>query len=201
MRQESQVGGVHVRNLFSWNSLTLRVPLGKGCCKRAAGAAAPAATAAAVELGNSTQLLSEVKLCEGAGEHEAGEAGKVGKAANTANTANTGETEVELATPCSHCISQDCGDTCGQDCGQYAYVDYVHIGAGSVLVKEGERVTQGQVLCRSGDVGFCPAPHLHIQVQVVLLSQLSLLERVYPVIDERCRRSLCWHFGRFDKVQ
>ena len=31
-------------------------------------------------------------------------------------------------------------------------------------VAAGERVEEGQPLCESGDVGFCPSPHLHIQL-------------------------------------
>eukprot|EP01051_Picozoa_sp_SAG22_P014587 SAG22_NODE_1792_length_3564_cov_3.463203_3_plen_128_part_00 len=45
------------------------------------------------------------------------------------------------------------------------YVEYVHIAAGSAShLAAGQRVKRGDVLCRSGDVGFCPAPHLHLQV-------------------------------------
>ena len=42
-------------------------------------------------------------------------------------------------------------------------VEYVHIQAGSATVSVGDRVFEGQVICLSGDVGFCPGPHLHIQ--------------------------------------
>lgn len=45
-----------------------------------------------------------------------------------------------------------------------AYVEYVHIRHASCKVKEGDRVVAGQVLCESGDVGFCPTPHLHLQM-------------------------------------
>ena len=41
------------------------------------------------------------------------------------------------------------------------YLEYVHIQSGSICVKPGERVTRGQVICRSGGVGFSPEPHLH----------------------------------------
>ncbi|MDP2436314.1 MAG: M23 family metallopeptidase [archaeon] len=44
------------------------------------------------------------------------------------------------------------------------YVEYVHIKPASAVVKKGERVAAGQVICSSGDIGFCPAPHLHIQM-------------------------------------
>lgn len=43
--------------------------------------------------------------------------------------------------------------------------EYVHILAGSALVKPGDHVTAGQPLCLSGGAGFCPTPHLHLQLQ------------------------------------
>ena len=42
-------------------------------------------------------------------------------------------------------------------------VEYVHVRAHSARVRAGERVRRGQVLCESGDAGFCPVPHLHIE--------------------------------------
>lgn len=48
------------------------------------------------------------------------------------------------------------------DDGQF--VEYVHIETNSVMVKVGDRVQRGQHICNSGDVGFCPRPHLHIQM-------------------------------------
>ena len=41
------------------------------------------------------------------------------------------------------------------------YLEYVHIQAGSICVKPGDNVEKGQVICRSGGVGFSPEPHLH----------------------------------------
>lgn len=50
--------------------------------------------------------------------------------------------------------------------GSGLVVEYVHIAAGSCTVKTGDRVAKGQRLCASGDVGFCPTPHLHIQAHL-----------------------------------
>ena len=36
------------------------------------------------------------------------------------------------------------------------YVEYVHIAAQSCRVKEGDLVARGDVICETGDVGFCP---------------------------------------------
>ena len=42
------------------------------------------------------------------------------------------------------------------------YVEYVHIQSNSCTVKVGDRVRRGQLLCKSGSVGFSPCPHLHL---------------------------------------
>mmetsp|Transcript_7366 Transcript_7366/g.11782 ORF Transcript_7366/g.11782 Transcript_7366/m.11782 type:complete len:387 (+) Transcript_7366:415-1575(+) len=44
------------------------------------------------------------------------------------------------------------------------YVEYVHIQHSSCLVKVGDQVACGQIICSSGSVGFSPRPHLHFQV-------------------------------------
>jgi murein DD-endopeptidase MepM/ murein hydrolase activator NlpD len=51
-------------------------------------------------------------------------------------------------------------------CDQGGYVDYVHLQKGGVRVKVGQRVRQGEVLGKTGDVGFCPTPHLHLQLSL-----------------------------------
>lgn len=48
------------------------------------------------------------------------------------------------------------------DCG--LLVDYVHTSAATAFVKPGDRVEPGQPLCKSGDIGFAPEPHLHIEL-------------------------------------
>lgn len=42
------------------------------------------------------------------------------------------------------------------------YVEFVHIQTNSCVVEAGDAVTRGQLLCRSGSVGFSPEPHLHM---------------------------------------
>lgn len=44
------------------------------------------------------------------------------------------------------------------------FAEYVHVATNSANVRVGERVKTGQVICRSGSVGFCPSPHLHLQL-------------------------------------
>mmetsp|Transcript_35704 Transcript_35704/g.83582 ORF Transcript_35704/g.83582 Transcript_35704/m.83582 type:complete len:394 (-) Transcript_35704:7-1188(-) len=47
-------------------------------------------------------------------------------------------------------------------------VEYLHTLPGSSMVRVGERVHTGQALCLSGDIGFAPEPHLHIEVHRAL---------------------------------
>jgi murein DD-endopeptidase MepM/ murein hydrolase activator NlpD len=47
---------------------------------------------------------------------------------------------------------------------RFVYVEYVHIKKDSFTVKVGDYIKKGQIICESGDVGFCPEPHLHLQV-------------------------------------
>ncbi|QKL04533.1 peptidoglycan DD-metalloendopeptidase family protein [Pseudomonas sp. NY5710] len=42
---------------------------------------------------------------------------------------------------------------------------YLHLMRGSVVVKEGQRVRQGQMLAKSGNTGNSTGPHLHFVVQ------------------------------------
>ena len=43
-------------------------------------------------------------------------------------------------------------------------VVYVHIMPRSAVVAPGQRVKAGDELCRAGDIGFAPEPHLHMEV-------------------------------------
>lgn len=42
---------------------------------------------------------------------------------------------------------------------------YLHLQQGSVRVREGQRVTQGQPIARSGNTGNSTGPHLHFVIQ------------------------------------
>eukprot|EP00928_Gymnodinium_smaydae_P034709 TRINITY_DN24536_c0_g1_i2.p1 TRINITY_DN24536_c0_g1~~TRINITY_DN24536_c0_g1_i2.p1 ORF type:complete len:377 (-),score=71.08 TRINITY_DN24536_c0_g1_i2:28-1134(-) len=43
-------------------------------------------------------------------------------------------------------------------------VEYLHIAPGSSKVQVGAQVKRGQVLCESGDAGFAPEPHVHVEL-------------------------------------
>ncbi|KAL3779044.1 hypothetical protein HJC23_005984 [Cyclotella cryptica] len=42
------------------------------------------------------------------------------------------------------------------------FIEYVHIQSNSCLVQLGDHVAKGQLICKSGSVGFSPTPHLHL---------------------------------------
>ncbi|MEM7008480.1 MAG: M23 family metallopeptidase [Thermodesulfobacteriota bacterium] len=46
--------------------------------------------------------------------------------------------------------------------GQYVF--YAHLKSGSILVKEGDTVTKGQVIAKLGNTGNTSAPHLHLHI-------------------------------------
>ncbi|CAK0855608.1 unnamed protein product [Prorocentrum cordatum] len=43
-------------------------------------------------------------------------------------------------------------------------VEYLHTLPGTARVKVGDIVSRGQALCETGDIGFAPEPHLHIEL-------------------------------------
>ena len=43
---------------------------------------------------------------------------------------------------------------------------YVHVAAHPARVVAGERATAGQAVCAWGNVGFCPEPHLHVELHL-----------------------------------
>lgn len=45
-------------------------------------------------------------------------------------------------------------------------VEYVHFLAGSATVRVGDTVAEGQQICLTGQAGFCPTPHLHIEAHL-----------------------------------
>lgn len=73
------------------------------------------------------------------------------------------------------------GETGDEVAGQFA--EYVHISAHSAVVKVGERVKVGQVLCLSGEVGFCPEPHLHLQLHASASPQVRLLLSSFCILS------------------
>jgi hypothetical protein len=44
------------------------------------------------------------------------------------------------------------------------FCEYVHLKRDSMRFKIGDIVAKGSVLCETGNVGFCPEPHLHMEL-------------------------------------
>jgi hypothetical protein len=85
---------------------------------------------------------------------------------------------ITLETVAGNTITLDLGG------GQFAY--YMHLQAGSLLVKKGGRVRRGQPLARIGSSGDAREPHLHFEVTTS--SKLLAGEGVPYLIDRyRCK--------------
>lgn len=67
-----------------------------------------------------------------------------------------------------------------------------HLRQGSITVRVGDRVSEGQPIARVGNSGHSSAPHLHIQAQslpvgigdieAVDLPQMLRIRRTYPLL-------------------
>ena len=44
------------------------------------------------------------------------------------------------------------------------YCEYVHVKRNSMRFKIGDMVKKGSIVCETGNVGFCPEPHLHMEL-------------------------------------
>lgn len=44
------------------------------------------------------------------------------------------------------------------------FCEYVHVKKDSFKVSIGQRIHKGEILCESGVAGFCPEPHLHLEI-------------------------------------
>jgi len=60
------------------------------------------------------------------------------------------------------------------DHGNGYFTQYLHLLHNSALVKEGDIVTQGQPIGRSGNTGYSSQPHLHFQLQDTLGQSVPL---------------------------
>eukprot|EP01130_Rhizamoeba_saxonica_P004767 TRINITY_DN1937_c0_g1_i2.p1 TRINITY_DN1937_c0_g1~~TRINITY_DN1937_c0_g1_i2.p1 ORF type:complete len:333 (+),score=66.76 TRINITY_DN1937_c0_g1_i2:505-1503(+) len=77
------------------------------------------------------------------------------------------------------------------------FVEYVHIQTNSALVQVGDIVTRGEIICKSGAVGFAPKPHLHIQlarssdddavtIPIHLNCKEVRMDHIYNEADDQC---------------
>ncbi|OFY86662.1 MAG: hypothetical protein A2236_13195 [Bacteroidetes bacterium RIFOXYA2_FULL_33_7] len=63
-------------------------------------------------------------------------------------------------------LEQNWGNTIVIKHHEYLYSKLSHLKAGSLKIKKGEFVKQGQVIAQCGNSGRSPYPHLHFQLQV-----------------------------------
>jgi biotin carboxyl carrier protein len=148
VKDSTNVSGIHASHLFEWNSIMLRVDehdentKTKKKRKNGGGGGGGGGSEVASSLPASVMVAGPPSAPSNQNQKSSGVAAPAPPAAYLA-AKEEAETEQEAAP---------------------IYVEYVHIASGSAVVKVGDVVRQGDLLCRSGDVGFCPTPHLHIQV-------------------------------------
>ena len=73
-----------------------------------------------------------------------------------------------------NCVSSSTEDTCGGGYGNYVMIEhsdgtitlYAHMYEGSITVRSGEKVSQGQVIGKMGSSGRSTGSHLHFEVRV-----------------------------------
>ena len=72
--------------------------------------------------------------------------------------------QIPRKSPAGLPLEQYGGNHIVQDIGDGNYAFYAHLKTGSLKVKEGDRLTTGQVIAGLGNTGNSDAPHLHFHV-------------------------------------
>ena len=69
------------------------------------------------------------------------------------------------------------------------YIEISHFARGSIVVRAGDYVTQGQLLGKCGNSGFSPQPHIHIQCQYLphIGAPTTPFSFTNCISDNRCR--------------
>ncbi len=63
------------------------------------------------------------------------------------------------------------------------FAEYTHIKQNGALVKKGDKVTMGQPLAKSGNVGWSNGPHLHFVVYIQRLTQRETLKTKFQTLN------------------
>lgn len=72
----------------------------------------------------------------------------------------------------TECTSGYIGNKCGDTWGNYVFIEdkdgrqerYAHLSYGTITVKVGDQVDQGQVIAKAGATGNVTGPHLHFEI-------------------------------------
>lgn len=96
-------------------------------------------------------------------------------------------------------IQQNWGNTIVIKHHEYLYSKLSHLKAGSIKVKKGEFVKQGQVLAQVGNSGRSPYPHLHFQLQATPYIGSKTIEYPLSHFITRENKSYNFHFYEIPK--
>eukprot|EP00617_Octactis_speculum_P026324 CAMPEP_0185755052 /NCGR_PEP_ID=MMETSP1174-20130828/13599_1 /TAXON_ID=35687 /ORGANISM="Dictyocha speculum, Strain CCMP1381" /LENGTH=357 /DNA_ID=CAMNT_0028433475 /DNA_START=63 /DNA_END=1137 /DNA_ORIENTATION=+ len=161
VRQACCVSGILVANLFQWNALTIELDNDGSdddesddettTRNSSPGSAAPAP--APPPSPRSVPVREEPVLSSSSAD-----------ASSKAFSFSFSIPETESAAPRADTAAAASASTRLRGRGRgRLLIEYVHIKPHSTTLKVGDRVQAGQVICLTGDVGFCPEPHLHIE--------------------------------------
>jgi len=67
---------------------------------------------------------------------------------------------------------------------------YAHLKHLGTLVKENQRVSQGQVIGNSGNTGFSSGPHLHFHVGIPAFIDKAIVEQTIPFNFSNCKQKM-----------
>eukprot|EP00948_MAST-09A_sp_MAST-9A-sp1_P003165 g3165.t1 len=134
IRDSETVGGIHAKNLYKWNSIMLKIDLTTTTDTRDDDQ----------RRGVKKRLSSNQSIVSNESEQDGLPSPDIAKAPHPFSILNNTSSKAKQK--------------------NYCFVEYVHISPGSCIVEIGDTVTEGEKICESGDVGFCPTPHLHLQV-------------------------------------
>jgi len=130
--------GISASNLYAWNSIQIRVTEEVGFIKE--------------EGEEEINADSAERRCSG------------GASTTTAAAAAAAQTGIAgLSISQEGTASASAAGSSSHKVGQAGplYIEYVHVQENSFRVKVGDVVKRGQIICNSGESGFCPEPHLH----------------------------------------
>ena len=128
---QDQSTGISASNLYSWNSIQIRV-------------------------------TEEVNIKDGEVEEINADSAeqRSSSGASTTASARTGIAGLSMSeATAAAAVSSPSSSKVGQ--AGPLYIEYVHVQENSFKVQVGDVVERGQIICRSGESGFCPEPHLH----------------------------------------